>query len=476
MKKIIFICYFFIIFGLLFLNYQLRIVKFYDWDEAMYAQIAREMITNRSIWTTFNHQLWFDKPPLTHILLAINFVIFGENEFFARSLMVILGIILLILLFKLAKKLFNNDHSALISVLILAATPIFIERSTILNSDLLVAISWLGYFLYFSKYWKKLFFLTLGVLSKSVLGFYPLLFDFIYHLINYQKIKINLKNIIKLLFFIIPPSFWYILGYLFFGMKFIEDHFFSQMLKRLYVPIELHFGNKFFYFFALWKNLNFINLFIILGYLLLLINLNKEIKKNLIKLIILLSTLPFLALLTIMKTKIDWYVIIFLPLICLIVGYLYQKINHQLIKKIIFLTIFIFFLVNFAKQTYLLKTNNYQLPEKTQLAICLNKKNINRLAFFVEEQERKNRQFLEAAHYQTTSSFYYGGSPSFVFYLNKPVEFFYSFDKLADIKNNFSHLVIEKNDYRSIKNEFNGQIICQTNNWLSFKIDNGKNK
>lgn len=475
MKKFLIFFFFFVLIGLLWRNYQLRNVKFYDWDEAMYAQIAREMIKNRSLWTTFNHQLWFDKPPLTHILLAINFVFFGENEFFGRFLMVILGIILLILLFKLAKKLFNNHYRALISVLTLAATPIFIERSTTLNSDLLVAISWLSYFLYFSKYWKRLFFLTLGVLSKSVLGFYPLFFDFIYHLINYRKIKINLKKMIKLLFFIILPSLWYVLGFLFFGMQFIEDHFFSQMFKRLYVPIELHFGNKFFYFFALWKNLNFINLFIILGYFLLLINLKKEVKK-LERLLILLSPLPFFALLTIIKTKIDWYVVIFLPLICLIVGYLYQKINNQLIKKIIFLTIFIFFLVNFTKQTYFFKVKNYQIPEKIQLAMCLNKKNIGHLAFFVEEQERKNRQFLEAAHYQTTSSFYYGGSPSFVFYLNKPVKFFYTLDKLMEIKNNFSHLAIDKNDYQLVKKEFNGQIICQTNNWLSFKINNEKNK
>ncbi len=475
MKKNLIFFFFFVLIGLLWRNYQLRNVKFFDWDEGMYAQIAREMIKNRSLWTTFNHQLWFDKPPLTHILLALNFVIFGENEVFARLLMVFLGIILLILLFKLAKKLFNNYHSVLISVLTVAATPTFIERSTTLNSDLLVTIGWLGYFLYFSEYWKKLFFLTLGVFSKSVLGFYPLLFDFIYLLINYQKIKIKLKNIIKLLFFIILPSLWYILGYLFFQMKFIEDHFFSQMFKRLYVPIELHFGNKFFYFFALWKNLNFVNSFIILGYFLLFINLKKEIKK-IERLIILSSPLPFFALLTIMKTKIDWYVVIFLPLVCLIVGYLYQKINHQLIKKIIFLTIFIFFLVNFTKQTYFFKVKNYQIPEKIQLAMCLNKKNIGHLAFFVEEQERKNRQFLEATHYQTTSSFYYGGSPSFVFYLNKPVEFFYTLDKLMEIKNNFSHLAIDKNDYQLVKKEFNGQIICQTINWLSFKIHNEKNK
>lgn len=475
MKKTLLFFFFFIFIGLLFRNYQLRNVKFYDWDEAMYAQISREIINNRSFITRFNNHLWFDKPPLTHLLLAINFLIFGENEFFSRLLMIFLGIILLNLLFRLANNLFRNHQASLITILILGATPIFIERSTTLNSDLLVAISWLGYLLYFSHYWKKLFFFSLGVYAKSVLGYYPLIFDAFYHLVNYKKIKINLKNIIKLVLFITLPSLWYFFSYLFFGQRFIEEHFFSQMFKRLYVPIELHFGNKFFYFFALWMNLNFINLFIVLGYLLLLINLSKE-KKNLKKLIILLSPLPFLALLTVMKTKIDWYVIIFLPLISLIVGYLYQKINQLLIKKAIFFSTVIFFLFNFTRQTYFFKIKNYQVPEKIQLALCLNNKNISRLAFFVDEQERKNRQFLEAAHYQTTSSFFYGGSPSFVFYLNKPVEFFYSFDQLANIKNNFSHLVIDKNDYRSLKKEINGQIICQTDNWLSFKLNNEKNK
>jgi 4-amino-4-deoxy-L-arabinose transferase-like glycosyltransferase len=502
-----------ILFGLIWLNWQMRNVLFYDWDEAMYAQIAREMIRNKKIVTTFNNQLWFDKPPLSYLIVALSFFIVGENEFFSRLMMVLLGFCLITLLYFLARKITKNTTASLIPIMLLAASPIFLERSTILNSDLLVAISWVGYFLFWENFWLKLLFLTIGVFGKSVLGFYPIVFETFYHLINFfvfkKKLNINLKKVFLLIFI---PSLWYLFNFLKFGQEFVYHHFLSQMFKRLVVPIELHFGDKFFHFNLLWKNLGYFNFLMISGYLYLCLNLKNEWRKNLKNILILISPLPFLALLTVMRTKIDWYLVIYLPLLLLSISYFYERIDNRmsflansawrdgsinlneisprvptlsrdlvemtkqrnfliikLLKSIIIISSILFFLVNFTKQTFF-SSFNYQPPEKVTLALCLSKTKEKNVGVYVDEQERRNRNFLEAAHYQTTSSFYYGGSPAFVFYLNKPLNFFYDDKDFVSHQQKYQTLVLTKVDYNNLKEKINyKKIVCETKNWISLK-------
>ena len=133
---------------------------------------------------------------------------------------------------------------------------------------------------------------------------------------------------------------------------------------------------------------------------------------------------------------------------------------------LVFLVSF-FFLKNFIQQTFLLKppqVNN----EKVIIARCLSKTNKSKVFFLVDEQERKNRNFLEAAHYQTTSSFVYGGSPSFVYYVKKPVTFFYDQNEFKkNLNKNNVVYAINKNDKPIINFDIK-KTICQTKNWLSF--------
>lgn len=466
-----------IICGLIARNYNLAKTLFYDWDEGMYAQIAREILKNRSLFTTFNGHIWLDKPPLVHTLIALVFKIFGSSEFWARMLMVAVSFAVLILVYFLAKKIANgNLIASLLPVFTLAASPPFIERATLLNSDIFVAASWLGYFLFWDKYWYKLIFLTIGVWSKSVLGFYPLLIELFYwvwqFVFYHKKIRLNLNLILKSFLLIFISSLWYIAGLLKFGWFFVENHFLSQMLKRLYVPIELHFGNKFFYFNYLWENLKYMNLLLIIGYLLLGYNLIRNKLKIKPLDLILLSPLPFLILLTFMKTKITWYVVIFLPFLILLIPYLYSKLESKILKYILVFFVGAYFALNFFRQTFFLKIN-YSEPDKLKLARCLSKTNTKEVAFLVDEEERKVKNFLEAAHYDTTSSFLYGGSPSFVFYVQKKVDYYYDADQFTINLPQSPLIVLSSADLKTNKKITalikTRKSLCQSNNWLAYE-------
>lgn len=112
----------------------------------------------------------------------------------------------------------------------------------------------------------------------------------------------------------------------------------------------------------------------------------------------------------------------------------------------------------------------YTPQEKLIMAKCLAKKNIQALAFLVDDQERKNRNFLEAAHYDTTSSFLYGGSPSFVFYVQKKVYYYYQPEKFIKDFSLYPAVVLSYDDLQKEKKlsslVLKNKVVCRTKNWL----------
>jgi 4-amino-4-deoxy-L-arabinose transferase-like glycosyltransferase len=64
-----------------------------DWDEAIYAQVSREIVQSGS-WMTlhWNFRPWFQKPPLLMWITALLYKAFGVTEFWARAASAISGI------------------------------------------------------------------------------------------------------------------------------------------------------------------------------------------------------------------------------------------------------------------------------------------------------------------------------------------------------------------------------------------------
>jgi len=463
------ISFLFILGGLILRNIKLASVFFHDWDEGMYAQIATEILKNKSLFTTFNGFVWLDKPPLAHTLIAAVFLIFGKIEFWARFLMLIFASATLVLTYLLTKQVLNQllktklgrlsrfqkEIAYLIPVFVVSSANIFLDRATLLNTDIMVALGWVGYFLFKNNFALKLLFLSIGVYSKSVFGFYPLFFE----LLTIKKEDFTFKNLEKTFFLILIPSLWYIAGLLKYGNYFIQAHIVDQLFKRIMVPIELHSGDKFYYLKHLWENMGILVFVLIPSYLMIFLDFIKHFKKEGLKIriskngwyfLILFSALPFYLFLNIGKTKIYWYTAILMPLFAIPISYLYTSINNKILRYAVSLIVLIYFLTTFLPQTYNFILN-YQVPERITLARCISKLPGTRIGFLVDQGERSNRNFLEAAHYQTSSSFLYGGSPSFVYYLNKKVDFFYDVPKFLQNYSRYNIIAVSSGDVEKIK-------------------------
>lgn len=89
-------------------------VHLFDWDEINFAESAREMIVTGDYFSVqINYERFWEKPPLFFWLQVISMTVFGINEFAARFPNALCGIITLIVLFRIGRKLFNIDFARL---------------------------------------------------------------------------------------------------------------------------------------------------------------------------------------------------------------------------------------------------------------------------------------------------------------------------------------------------------------------------
>ncbi|HEY8185550.1 MAG TPA: glycosyltransferase family 39 protein, partial [Pyrinomonadaceae bacterium] len=97
-----------------------------SWDEAIYAQSAKEMANNGD-WITphWNGKEFFQKPPLLIWLTAFLFKIFGVSETSARAVSAFSGIGVVLLTLLLARRFFDELPAVVAAVALLVSAPMF---------------------------------------------------------------------------------------------------------------------------------------------------------------------------------------------------------------------------------------------------------------------------------------------------------------------------------------------------------------
>lgn len=123
--------------------YKLGQTSLISWDEAWYAEVARNIIkTDNPINLTWNGKPYFDHPPTGYLLMALTYKIFGVNEFWTRFPSSLSGIFSIILLYLLGRKLFN-PLVGLSSAIALSSATWFIFRSRSGNLDVILTMFFL---------------------------------------------------------------------------------------------------------------------------------------------------------------------------------------------------------------------------------------------------------------------------------------------------------------------------------------------
>lgn len=244
---------------LLFLPF-LGQVHLFDWDEANFAEAAREMLVTGD-WLTvqINYEPFWEKPPFFIWLQALSMKTFGVNEFAARFPNAICGIVTLCLLFLAGKKL-SDETTGWLWVLAYAGSilPFFYFKSGIIDP-------WFNLFMFLGVWFifrseekenclKFLFFAGLftglAVLTKGPVGLLIVLLTwFVILLLKKFRDFPSLKGI--LLFtgaFVIAGGLWFLIEIIS-GKSYVIMDFIRYQIRLLTTRDAGH-GGPFFYHFA----------------------------------------------------------------------------------------------------------------------------------------------------------------------------------------------------------------------------------
>ncbi len=228
-----------------------------DWDEAIYAQVSREILTSHQ-WLTLHwqQQPFFQKPPLSFWITATLFRIFGVSEFWARVPSALAGVGVVLLTLLIARRLANN-RTALIAAAALLTTRQFddVARQGTTDTLLCLCIYLAVYFYLRITPQRVLFFyamcaaIGLGAMIKGPAVLLAPLAIAIHWLIKRDgKIVIAPRHIFAgaLLFLVIvaPWHLWMLAQH---GRAFLSSYAGYQLAARATHVLEGSGGGPFFY-------------------------------------------------------------------------------------------------------------------------------------------------------------------------------------------------------------------------------------
>lgn len=421
------ICFLLVITALLYTN--LGRDALFDWDEGIYGTLGAELLSSgRPFVNTWNGETWFEKPPGISWLSAAGQLLAGRTALGARLFQPLVTTLTLYMLYLLGSKL-KNWRVGLLAMGFLTGFNLFLGRARAVNTDmplLLGIVTTLYLAIANQKPWKVALVVALSVWFKGLAGLLPLA-------ISMPLLMSRGKNyILHTTYYILALAApWHLFAYLGFGETFYRPYLLEQVVRRVAVPIEFHLESRWFYLNYLSDNLGLgiiIGLVIGLGLLT-----YRALKTSDRKLVTVIWWLIFpLALFTLAKTRLFWYILPLYPAIALILAYLLDSFattpSAKKVVTILTLGVLSQGALSTAFSVELAKTSA-PLPDRLIVASALAGSPAT-LAVLVPPEERLAEAILPI-NQRISSSFRYGGSPSLVYYYQGRVKYFYNVDEFS---------------------------------------------
>lgn len=403
----------------------------FDWDEGIYGELGRQ-ITLRSAWFTtfFNGAVWFEKPPGVAWISALGIMLAGDSSFGSRLLFPLVALYTLATTYAIGKKI-GNWQTGLFAAGLLTTFNLFLGRTRAVNTDmpLLASINTTILLLLTNRAagWVALS-IFFGVWFKGLAGFLSLLISL--PLLIHKSKKYVLCTMYYVLLLILP---WHLYSYLRYGSEFLNPYFFEQVITRATNQIEFHFEPVWYYFAYLYENLG-LGVLIVAGIsiLIALFELKKTRSLSSPNILLLWWLLFPLALFSLAKTRLFWYILPIYPALALLIAYGLNALANNKLAKNIYALLACGVLIQGVMVGYRSVEPNkvvVDMPDRLKVAHSL--RSDKPILVLVPESERLAEALLPEVA-RLSSSFRYGGMPSFVYYYHGPVEFFYNVDTFND--------------------------------------------
>ncbi len=430
---------------------------FYDWDESIYVRSGLEMVNAKSLVPLWQGRIWLDKPPL--IILVYGLITKWSTTTFppevsTRLFTLAIAAVVMGLMYVLYQRVLKNQILSTLVVAITAFTPIFLQRAVTVNLDIFLLLGWLGYIVFFENFWLSFIFIFIAVMSKSLLGFYPLGIIGAYYLYEFFSKKIGQKKLkeifTKLVLQGLLLSIWYVVMLFFFKGRFWEQHIIESHFRRVTSSLEFHFGDRIYYITLAAAQMGYFFWLAIVGGLAFLIQFFRKKTKD-ATLLVAFYLLPWFIFLNIVKTKIFWY---FYPAAA---EFAFLSIAWvSLVKKKSLVIIFGVLIVAGLFYQDFVVTNvwnaNYSKPESYYYLSLYARSECPEIELLMDKDSRQSFATLDKLGLSITTTKWWGSHPSMIYYFGKKINFYYHVADFTPVLNTGKCFVIDKNDLGLMSN------------------------
>lgn len=301
-----------------------------EWDESIYAQVARQS-THAFVFEYIGQaetqptNLWFEKPPLVIWLVQLSQHVFGVNEFAARASMPLFAVGIFFLVFLWAKDITQSKWAGFFAIAAFFVIPHFLIVVGLLTYDIPIAFFLSAALLCYSRrnraqgyvyaFWLAV---GLGVLTKSIVGLLPLPIVFLDSLVARDFRWLSTRRFwlgpLLCLVVVVP---WHIVETVQFGKAFWHTYLYIHVLMRGASSLENH-GAPFWYYTYIFQQHPFFELFISALIVCLYKLFNTGVRRMLVLPIV--AGVGVFCFFSISVSKLVHYIVPFYPFAALLIG------------------------------------------------------------------------------------------------------------------------------------------------------------
>jgi len=218
-----------------------------NFDDAYYAQKAKEILDSGSFWLiTQAGEPAMDNPPLPFWLTALAFSIFGVSSYSAIFFSGLFATGIVLMTYRLSLLLYKDCWIAFASAFVLLFPGIFVDASRRAMVDIPLAFFViLAFYAVFRAKLLKPWYLVFGlstagaILTKSVLGLFPLAITGAYLIFSRQwRELVNPWFLSGGLIALVFGFSWHLVNWQHYGQEFIDVHFGVLIFNRGFGEIE----------------------------------------------------------------------------------------------------------------------------------------------------------------------------------------------------------------------------------------------
>ncbi len=321
-----------------------------SWDEGIYASVAKEMFHSGSwLRPTLEGSPWSDKPPLCIWAMVIFYKLLGVNELSVRLFSALTGIFAVIVTYLLGSKLFDR-WIGFLSALVLLTSSHFIHfsRFGMMDAPVTFFIALSLYFFWLGRERNRyLIFsgiaLGLGIMTKSFTALFTLPIVWLY-CIWAKETDVLWKSSywIGVILAVLIALPWNLYEAFIYHGVYVQDAVTKHLFLRTTKPIDGHSGNLYFYIRTMVNKYHPWTLVSIFSAPVFLFQAIRSHKKNIVFISVWIFSI-FITI-TLMQTKLDWYLLPVYPALSITVGYFLEKVfkeDQKLFVQFVFIIVMV---------------------------------------------------------------------------------------------------------------------------------------